>query len=120
VVAAKTVPGVREAGISMDALGGAVAAVAPTATAYPHRKALASIQYTATFPDGTDPAPLDAYVRGFRTAMIPYWGNGAYVNYSDASLANSPVSYFAENAARLKAVHAKWDPHGRFTQPQGY
>jgi FAD/FMN-containing dehydrogenase len=120
VLAAKAVPGVREAGISMDALGGAVAAVAPAATAFPHRAALASIQYTATFPDGTDPAPLDAYVRGFRTAMTPHWGTGAYVNYSDASLADPAACYFAANATRLKAVRARWDPHGRFTQPQAY
>jgi FAD binding domain/Berberine and berberine like len=120
VVAAGSVPGVREAGISIDALGGAVTKVAPTATAYPHRQALASIQYTATFPDGTDPAPLDAYVRGFRAAMTPYWGDGAYVNYSDASLADPATAYFGANAGRLKSVRAKYDPNGVFTQPQGY
>jgi hypothetical protein len=120
VVAAKSVPGVREAGISMDALGGAVTRVAPTATAYPHRNGLASIQYTATFPDGTNPAPLDAYVRGFRAAMVPYLGDGAYVNYSDSTLADPLTSYFGANAARLKGVRAKYDPRGVFTQPQAY
>ena len=120
VSAAKSLPGVREAGISMDALGGAVTKVAPTATAYPHRNALASIQYTATFPDGTDPAPLDAFVRGFRAAMVPYWGDGAYVNYSDASLTDPAASYFGPNAGRLKSVRAKYDPRGVFTQPQAY
>ena len=120
VIAAKSVPGVREAGISMDALGGAVAKVAPTATAYPHRNGLASIQYTATFPDGTNPASLDAYVRGFRAAMVTYWGDGAYVNYSDSTLADPLASYFGPNAARLKRVRAKYDPRGAFTQPQDY
>jgi FAD/FMN-containing dehydrogenase len=120
VVTAGKVPGVREAGISMDALGGAVAKVAPSATAFPHRAALASVQYTATFPDGTDPAPLDAYVRGFRAAMTPYWGDGAYVTYSDASLTDPAKSYFAGNAARLKSIRAKYDPHHLLTQPQAY
>lgn len=120
VVAAKSIPGVREAGISMDALGGAVTRLAPDATAFPHRSAIASIQYTATFPDGTDPAPLDAYVRGFRAAMTPHWGDGAYVNYSDASLSNPAASYFAGNAVRLETVRAKYDPTGFFTQPQDY
>jgi hypothetical protein len=120
VAAVGSVPGVREAGISMDALGGAVAKVAPSATAFPHRAALASVQYTATFPDGTDPVPLDAYVRGFRAAMTPYWGDGAYVNYSDASLTDPAKSYFAGNASRLEAVRAKYDPHHTFTQPQAY
>jgi hypothetical protein len=120
VVAAGSVAGVREAGISMDALGGAVGQLAPTATAFPHRAALASIQYTATFADGTDPAPLDAYVRGFRAAMTQYWGNGAYVNYSDATLSDPATSYFAGNASRLHHVRSKYDPHGIFTQPQAY
>jgi FAD/FMN-containing dehydrogenase len=120
VSAVKSLRGVREAGISMDALGGAVADVAPNATAFPHRRALMSVQYTATFPNGTNPAPLDAYVRGFRTAMIPQWGDGAYVNYADASLSNPVQSYFAGNAARLASVRKTYDPEGVFTQPQSY
>jgi FAD/FMN-containing dehydrogenase len=120
VIAAKAVPGVREAGISLDALGGAVKQVAADATAFPHRAALASVQYTATFPDGTNPEPLDAYVRGFRAAMTPYWGQGAYVNYADPTLPDPDGSYFESNTARLKAVRAKFDPHGMFTQPQDY
>ncbi|HEX4444786.1 MAG TPA: FAD-binding protein [Galbitalea sp.] len=120
VVAAKSIPGVREAGISMDALGGVVSRLAPDATAFPHRIAIASIQYTATFPDGTDPVPLDAYVRGFRAAMQPHWGDGAYVNYSDATLSDPAQSYFAGNAERLKAVRSKYDPTGFFAQPQDY
>jgi hypothetical protein len=120
VTAARDLPGVREAGISMDALGGAVGRVSSTATAFPYRDALASIQYTATFPDGTNPVPLDAYVRGFRRAMVPYWGDTAYVNYADASLADPAAAYFAGNAARLKSVQQKWDPHAVFSQPQSY
>jgi hypothetical protein len=120
VGAAKALPGVREAGISMDALGGAVADVAPEATAFPHRKAILSVQYTATFPNGTDPAPLDTYVRGFRAALAPQWGNGAYVNYADPTLATPAESYFAGNAARLARVSARYDPQRLFTQPQPY
>jgi hypothetical protein len=120
VSAATSVPGVREAGISMDALGGAVSTVSPTATAFPHRAALASIQYTATFADGVSPTPLDAYVRGFRAAMTPYWGGGAYVNYSDPTLTHPASAYFAQNASRLGSVRTRYDPRGLFTQPQAY
>lgn len=120
VVAAKAVPGMKEGGISMDALGGAVASIAPTATAFPHRKALMNVQYTATFADGVTPAPLDSYVRGFRADLTGEWGAGAYVNYADATLANPDQSYFGANAARLKTVRATYDPAGFFMQPQGY
>jgi hypothetical protein len=116
----KSIAGVREAGISMDALGGAVATVEPHATAFPHRSAIASIQYTCTFPNGEDPDPFDKFVRGFRTAMTPSWGEGAYVNYADASLSDPATSYFASNAPRLAAIRKKYDPSGVFTQPQAY
>lgn len=117
---AQDVPGMTEGGISMDALGGAVASVAPGATAFVHRTALMTVQYTSAFTVGTDPAPDYAYVRGFRAAMTPHWGDGAYVNYADAALPDSAQSYFGDNAARLAAVAKKYDPHGLFTQPQAY
>jgi hypothetical protein len=120
VTAAKSVPGITEGGISMDALGGKVAAVAVDATAFPHRKALMTVQYTATFANGTAPAPLDSYVRGFRAALSPQWGDGAYVNYSDPSLTDPAKSYFGPNAARLATIRAKYDPTGFFTQPQAF
>ncbi len=120
VVAAKGIAGMREGGVSMDALGGAVARIAPAATAFPHRSALMTVQYTATFHDGADPAPLDAFVRGFRTALTSAWGDGAYVNYADPTLANPNRSYFGDNAARLASVRKKYDPDGHFPQPQSY
>ena len=118
--AAKTVAGMKEGGISMDALGGQVTAIAADATAFPHRSALMTVQYTATFANGVDPAPLDAYVRGFRAAMVPQWGDGAYVNYADASLTDPLESYFKSNKTRLAAVRKKYDPSGFFTQPQSF
>lgn len=120
VRAASAVPGIREGGVSMDALGGAVRTIAPSATAFPHRTALMTVQYTATFPNGADPAPFDDYVRGFRAALVPEWGDSAYVNYADASLEDPAASYFGANAARLAAVRGEYDPNGLFRQPQGY
>ena len=120
VQAAQAVPGMTEGGISMDALGGAVAALAPDATAFVHRKALMTVQYTSTFAVGADPAPYFGYVRGSRTAMTPYWGQSAYVNYADATLTDPATAYFGDNAARLKRIAQKYDPNGLFTQPQGY
>lgn len=120
VNAAQAVPGMTEGGISMDALGGAVASVAPVATAFVHRAALATVQYTSTFAVGAAPAAYYAYVRGFRRAMTPHWGDGAYVNYADAQLSDPAQAYFGANAARLAAVAAAYDPRGLFTQPQPY
>ncbi|MEO6944098.1 MAG: FAD-binding protein [Lacisediminihabitans sp.] len=120
VAAASTVPDLKEGGVSMDALGGAVRTLAPSATAFPHRTSIMTVQYTATFPNGADPAPFDDYVRGFRAALVPEWGDSAYVNYADASLADPATSYFGSNVARLSMVRGEYDPNGLFSQPQGY
>ncbi|MHC5797772.1 FAD-binding oxidoreductase [Lacisediminihabitans sp. FW035] len=118
VKTAKAVPGMIEGGISMDALGGAVQAVASDATAFPHRDALMTVQYTATFTNGADPDPLARWVRGFRAALVPQWGDAAYVNYADADIADPGASYFGANAPRLQKIARRYDPRGLFSQPQ--
>jgi len=111
--------GLKEAGISIDALGGKVADVAAGDTAFGHRSALTTVQYTATYDSGPATAAT-SYVRGFRSAMTPSWGTGAYVNYADASLTDYLQAYFRSNAERLAEVRATYDPSGFFTQPQDY
>ena len=44
--------GLKEAGISIDALGGAVNDIGGGDTAFGHRGALATVQYTATYDSG--------------------------------------------------------------------
>jgi FAD/FMN-containing dehydrogenase len=111
--------GLLEAGVSIDALGGRVGDLAPGDTAFVHRAALATVQYTATFPPGT-PTHADGFVRGARAAMLPHWGNHAYVNYADPSIKGYRKAYFGANAPRLAQARAAYDPHGFFTQPQDY
>jgi FAD/FMN-containing dehydrogenase len=111
--------GLKEAGISIDALGGAVNDIAPAATAFGHRGALATVQYTATYDSGPATAAT-TYVRGFRSAMTQSWGSGAYVNYADASITDYQQAYFGANAATLARIRSIYDPHGFFTQPQDF
>lgn len=108
-----------EAGISMDALGGRVADIDPEATAFVHRRARFTVQYTATYA-GDRAADAAGFVEDLRAAMVPTWGNTAYVNYADASLEDYRSAYWGDNAARLARVRATYDPHRFFTQPQGF
>ena len=111
--------GLAEAGISIDALGGAVDDLDDAETAFGHRGALTTVQYTARYTSG--PATrATSYVRGFRAAMTPTWGSGAYVNYADASLSDYAADYFGGNASRLAQVRAHYDPDHFFTQPQDF
>lgn len=114
--AAGDIAGNREGGVSLDALGGVVADVGRTDSAFPWRDALMTVQYTAVFADGADPAPFDAYVRDFRQAMTPAWGDGAYANYCDAAITD-PTAYFDVNTSRLHRIAEQADPDGVFDQP---
>jgi FAD/FMN-containing dehydrogenase len=118
---ALSIPGLVEGGVSFDALGGAVATVQPAGTAFVHRTAAATVQYTATWPASAasaNPAPFDAYVHGFRAAMAPWLGAGAYVNYADPTIADYPSAYWGSNYPRLQQVKRAYDPGQLFTFPQ--
>lgn len=108
-----------EAGLSLDSLGGKVSEVAPDATAFVHREARITVQYTATY-SGTGAAVATDFVRGFRSAMTSSWGNTAYVNYLDATIDDYRSAYWGANAARLAQVRETYDPGGFFAQPQDF
>ncbi len=111
--------GLAETGISLDALGGRIAEPEPGDTAFVHRRAMATVQYTATHAAGSRPAAF-GFVRGARASLTPAWGDHAYVNYADAAIQNHRDAYFGANGERLTAVRKRYDPDGFFTQPQGY
>lgn len=108
---------IHEGGVSIDALGGAVADVAPEATAFVHRSARATVQYTATW-SGHHATTADRFVHGLRDGMTPHLGDHAYVNYADASLRDAGMAYFGASWPRLQQVRSTYDPDGFFTQPQ--
>ena len=101
-----TLPGA----LLVDAYGGALNRVAPTATAFAHRDMLASIQYFAT----GDPAAARSWVNASRAALAPATSGAAYVNYIDPDLANWPHAYYGANLARLQQVKRRYDPHNLF------
>jgi FAD/FMN-containing dehydrogenase len=110
-----------EGGVSFDSLGGAVADVAPSDTAFVHRTALASVQFTATWASmaaAPDPAPFDAYVRAGRAALAPWTGAGAYVGYADPSITDYGAAYWGANYPRLQSVKRQYDPDQLFTFAQ--
>ena len=107
--------------MSFDVLGGAVADVASNDTAFPHRGALAVAQYTAGWPDGQSDAAVSsdvAWLHGFRAAMTPFIGNGAYVNYADPTLHDWQAAYYGLNYPRLQKVKHAYDPDNVFHFPQ--
>ncbi|SDG55531.1 Tat (twin-arginine translocation) pathway signal sequence [Lentzea fradiae] len=102
-----------ESYLIFDGLRGAVARVAPDATAFPHRAALASAQiYFKTPPSGaTETARAVGQVRDGLGALV---GDTGYVNYIDPKMPKWAEAYYGGNLARLREVAAKYDPDGVF------
>jgi FAD/FMN-containing dehydrogenase len=108
-------------GVAFDALGGAVNRVAPAATAFVHRNALFSAQYTTDWTNGAANAGVNnqhAWLRSFWSSMRRYASGQAYQNYIDPDLANWQQAYYGGNYHRLSAIKKKYDPAGLFTFPQ--
>jgi FAD/FMN-containing dehydrogenase len=104
-----TLPG--SGAILFDSYGGAIARVAPHATAFVHRGALCCIQYL-TYNGGA------SWLRSTWQKMRPYVNGGAYLNYTDPELERWQSAYYGANYARLRAVKQRVDPHHYFTFPQ--
>jgi FAD/FMN-containing dehydrogenase len=119
---ATLVDGLRTAPTASNLVGlfplrGAIAAIDPTETAFPHRRALFDLQYQAYWWNPAEEPADVAWVRDLRTAMAPYT-EGAYVNYIDADLPDWQTANYGENLVRLSRIQARYDPDHVFSGPQ--
>ncbi len=88
----------------MHALDGALATVAPGATAFPWRRQSALVQW---YVETGDPAAATNWLNTAHQAVQQY-SVGGYVNYIEAN--QSPSRYFGPNLSQLSAVRQKYDP----------
>lgn len=112
---ASSIPG--SGGIGIDAYGGAINRVARNATAFVHRNALFSIQYTADGEITTSNATMEynrSWLNKTWQSMRPYAAGTAYQNYIDPNLSNWQQAYYGSNLARLQQVKATYDPENLF------
>jgi hypothetical protein len=111
VVDALTASGV---GAIFDSLGGAVAKLTPTDTAFPHRTALASVQIFRS-----TSASAASAVAAVRDELGTLLGPHGYVNYIDPAMPHWPAAYYGGNVARLQSVARRYDPNAVFAFAQG-
>ena len=89
----------------MHALDGALASVAPGASAFPWRRQSAMVQwYVET---SGSPSTAVSWLNTAHQAVQPY-SVGGYVNYLEVN--QPPSRYFGPNLSRLSAVRKKYDP----------
>ena len=93
--------------IFLDEHGGAINRVPKHATAFVHRDALFSIQYTAQNGGAAWLAQVYAQLR-------PHVSGFAYQNYVDPQLASWQHAYYGSNLARLRTIKRAVDPLGCF------
>ena len=97
-------------GIQFGPYGGAIAKVAPTATAFVHRNALFVCQYLAFGQDGGSLAADKTWLDSAYQGMRPFVSGQAYQNYVDPALVDWRAAYYGQNLNQLQAVKAKYDP----------
>lgn len=106
-----------DGGIGMDSYGGAINRVAVDATAFAHRNALFSSQFSASW-RASDPASVVAANRDWLNqtwqSMSPYASGAAYQNYVDPDLTNWQQAYYGPNLPRLQRIKATYDPNNFF------
>lgn len=103
--------------VIIDGLGGAIGAVAPADTAFPHRAALGIMQiYVRTSP--AQQAAATTSVASMRDQLTAVVGGGGYVNYIDAGMPNWTQAYYGDNHPRLRQIAQRYDPDRVFSFPQ--
>jgi FAD/FMN-containing dehydrogenase len=100
----------------LEPVGGAVARVAPDATAYAHRNGQPSFLIVARWADPAEAEREIAWARAYWAAMQPYVEQAAYPNYLEAGAegAERVRAAYGGNYARLTCVKAAYDPTNFF------
>jgi FAD/FMN-containing dehydrogenase len=104
------VDGRQRLDVLLDSLGGAVSRVDPAATAFPHRKALASAQIYSSGDARS--------VTEVRDGLGQLAGPAGYVNYIDPTMPGWASAYYGDNLPRLRKVAAAHDPDRVFAFAQ--
>jgi FAD/FMN-containing dehydrogenase len=107
----------KENWLTLHALGGVVARVPPSATAYVHRQALFAFLFDSFPQCKQDEQENIRWVTAFRNSMLPY-SNGGYVNFSDCCIKDWLSAYYGCNFTRLMQIKQKYDPENVFHFPQ--
>ena len=97
--------------------GGAVAAVAPAATAFVHRKALMLSTIDLSWTEVDDVAAVadnESWLAAFHAAMRPFTSDECFQNFADGAETDYLRAYYGENLERLVEIKRRYDPDNLF------
>ena len=98
--------------------GGAISAVPPDATAFPHRQPGFIYELKSIWTDPADTRQNVEWAYRFGEALRPHF-SGAYANYIDPLLTDWPQMYYGGNYERLLRIKQAADPEGVLAFQQG-
>ncbi len=95
-------------------VGGAMARVAPEATAYPNRSAHFIMNVHTRWRENAQDGECVGWARKLFTDIAPYATGSAYVNFMPGDESDRIEKVYGGNYGRLAEVKRKWDPDNRF------
>ena len=111
-------PGTHDTAVwKMFLAGGAVASIAPEATAFVHRKALMLTTVDLDWTEEDDEATVarnEAWLNEFHAAMQPFTSDQSYQNFIDGAETDYLRAYYGANLERLVEVKRRYDPDNLF------
>ncbi len=111
--ASRMAPGLSQ--VHLHHMGGAVARVAPEATAFAHRRAAFAVNAVGMWTDPAESEGQIAWARAFAAALEPHANGGVYVNFlGDEGEERVRAAYGPATYARLAQVKAEYDPENVF------
>jgi len=113
IEAAEKFPG-PECEVFLAQLGGAMAAVAPTATAYAGRDAHCIMNIHGRWQSAAADAPGRDWARALYRDAAPFSTGGGYVNFFTEDEGERVAQAYGVNFARLQAVKRRYDPDNLF------
>ena len=101
-----------------EPMGGAIARVGESETAFANRKAEYIISMSSGWSDSSDDDKAIAATREFFEAVAPFAMGGVYTNYMDFDEKERVQSSYGANYERLRKVKARYDPDNLFRMNQ--
>lgn len=95
-------------------VGGAMARVAPDATAYPYRNAHFIMNVHTRWREASQDSKHVGWARDLFQATAPFATGSAYVNFMPADETDRIEKVYGKNYPRLVEVKRRWDPQNRF------
>jgi len=107
-----------ECEIFIAQVGGAMARVAPDATAYPNRDAHFIMNVHTRWREPAEDAKCISWARDLFSRAAPYATGSAYVNFIPEDEPDRTEKVYGANYKRLAEVKKRWDPGNRFHRNQ--